>query len=122
MSTIRVAIIPADDMEPVQYTEIENTLQEKQKIVDGYIEAVRLRDNAQGSMAMDYYCNEEFLYRPDLEINYRASFLYTLSFGVPNYIGGAVVVIGGVDQYGNDKPLSQKQEQHLRKWFDNWGE
>jgi hypothetical protein len=118
MNTIRVAIIPADDIEPIQFTEIENTLKAKQKIVDGYIEAIRLIDNQSGSMAMDYYCNEEFLYRPDLEVNYRASALYLLSFGEVNRIFGDVVCIGGVDQHGNDKGLSKKQEAHLRKLFD----
>jgi hypothetical protein len=116
-STIRVAIIRADEEQPVEFTEIENTLAAKQKIVDGYIEAVRLRDNQYGSVAMDYYCNEEFLYRPDLEVNRRATALYLLSFMTVNPIGGDIVVIGGVDQHGNDKGLTKQQEDHLRKLF-----
>jgi Domain of unknown function (DUF3846) len=118
-STIRVAIIRADESQPVEFTEIENTLAAKQHIVDGYIEAVRLRDNQYGSMAMDFYCNEEFLYREDLEANRRASALYLLSFMAVNYIGGDVVCIGGVDQHGNDKGLSREQEDHLKKLFPN---
>lgn len=114
---MRVAIIPAEDTEPVLFTDIPNTLEAKQKIVDGYIEAVRLRDNEHGSVAMDFYCNEEFLYRPDLAPNMRASALYLFSFGVKNIIGGDVVCIGGVDQYGNDKPLSKKQEEFLKLCF-----
>jgi hypothetical protein len=114
---MRVAIIPADDTKPVLFTDIPNTLEAKQKIVDGYIEAVRLRDNDHGAVAMDFYCNEEFLYREDLENNMRASALYLLSFGVRNIIGGDVVCIGGVDAHGNDKPLSQKQEDFLKFCF-----
>lgn len=116
-STIAVAIIPADLTKPIQFTEIEDTLAAKQKIVDGSIEAVRLRDNPHGSMAMDYYCNDEFLYRDDLEENIRASALYLISFYTPGYIKGDIVVIGGVDERGNDKPLSDKQAEHLRFLF-----
>lgn len=114
---MKVAIIPADDTLPIRFTEIENTLAAKQKIVDGYIEAVRLRDNEEGSVAMDFYCNEEFLYREDLEPNMRASALYLFSFGAPNIICGDVVCIGGVDDEGNDLPLSEKQIEFLRFSF-----
>lgn len=114
---MKVAIIPADTSKPVEFTEIPNTLEAKQKIVDGYIEAVRLRDNEYGSMAMDYYCNEEFLYREDLEFNRRASALYMLSFSTAGRIFGDVVVIGGVDAHGNDKDLSESQANHLRTLF-----
>lgn len=113
---IKVAIIPADEDKPVEYKEIENTLAAKQKIVDGYIEAVRLRDTAD-SVAMDYYCNEEFLFREDLEFNRRASALYIMSFYAAGYIKGDVVVIGGVDEHGNEKGLNAKQEAHLRSLF-----
>lgn len=114
---MKVAIIPADETQPVQFTEIENTLAAKQQIVDGYIEAVRLRDNEYGSVAMDYYCNEEGLYREDLEFNRRASALYMLSFSAPGYIKGDVVCIGGVDKHGNDMDLTQKQQDRLRILF-----
>lgn len=113
---MKVAIIPADETQPVEFKEIEGGLTAYQKIVDGYIEAVRLRDNLD-SVAMDYYCNEEFLFRDDLEHNPRASALYTLSFYTQGYIKGDVVVIGGVDDYGNDKGLNAKQEAHLRGLF-----
>jgi hypothetical protein len=114
---MRVAIIPADDTKPIRFTEIENTLAAKQQIVDGYIEAVRLLDNEHGAVAMDFYCNEEFLYREDLEPNMRASALYLFSFGAKNVICGDVVCIGGVDAEGNDLPLSQKQEDFLKFCF-----
>ena len=117
MGTIKVAIIPADETKRVEFKEIENTLPEFQKIVDGYIEAVRLRDNEQ-SVALDYYCNEEFLYREDLLPNMRATALYILSFNTTNLIGGDVVCVGGVDAHGNTKGLDAKQEAHLRKLFD----
>jgi len=55
-----VAIIPADDIEPIEFKEIEPGLAEYQKIVGGYIEAVRLVDSPT-SVAMDYYCNEDFI-------------------------------------------------------------
>lgn len=116
-NTIRVAIIPEDDMSPIQYTEIENTLKAKQEIVDGRIEGVRLRDNGQGSMKMDFYCNDEFLYREDFETNHRAVALYLLSFGVLNEIKGDVVCIGGVDEHGNDMGLSNRQVAHLKRLF-----
>jgi Domain of unknown function (DUF3846) len=118
-STIRVAIIRADEGQPVEFTDIESSLKAYQKIVDGYIEAVRLRDNEYGSMAFDYYCNEDFLSREDLEFNRRASALYMLSFSAPGYIKGDVVCIGGVDKNGNDKGLSKAQEEHLKKLFPN---
>lgn len=114
---MKVAIIPADDTLPIRFTEIENTLAAKQKIVDGYIEAVRLRANEHGMVSMDYYCNEEFLYREDLEPNMRASSLYLFSFGEPNIICGDVVCIGGVDARGNDLPLNEKQINFLKASF-----
>lgn len=115
---IKVAIIPADETKRVEFKEIEGTLTEYQQIVDGYIEAVRLRDNGDQSVAMDFYCNEEFLYREDLKPNLRATALYILSFNAQNLIGGDVVCVGGVDAHGNTKGLNKKQEAHLRKLFD----
>lgn len=114
---MKVAIIPADDTMPIRFTDIPNTLEAKQKIVDGYIEAVRLRDNELGAVALDFYCNEEFLYREDLAPNMRASALYLFSFGDKNVICGDVVCIGGVDRYGNDLPLNTKQEEFLKFCF-----
>ena len=116
--TIAVAIIPADITEPMRFTEIENTLEAKQKIVDGYIEAIRLRSNDQGMIAMDMYCNEEFLYRDDFGENLRAMALWLMSFWDVNDIRGDVVVIGGIDAEGNDVGLSDKQKEFLRKTFD----
>jgi hypothetical protein len=118
MSTIKVAIIPSDDIKPIEFVEIENTLEAKQKIVDGRIEAVRLRDSEQGSVAMDFYCNDEFLFRDDLEPNYRAIALYIVSFNTMGLIKGDVVCIGGVDQHGNDKGLNAKQEKYLKVMFE----
>lgn len=112
---IKAALIPADETKPVEFIET-NGLVDYQRIVDGNIEAVRLRDN-EYSVAMDFYCNDEFLFREDLEVNGRASLLYTLSFNATGYIKGDVVVIGGVDQNGNDKGLNEAQVTHL-KAFD----
>lgn len=118
VAIIKVAIIPADHSKPVEFKEVANTLKSYQKIVDGYIEAVRLNEHGQ-SVAMDFYCNEDFLSRPDLEVNDRASLLYTLSFSTQGYIRGDVVVIGGVDEHGNDKGLLPRQERHLRNLFED---
>ncbi len=117
-STIAVAIIPADILEPIRYTEIENNLVEKQKIVDGHIEAVRLRANEHGMLSMDMYCNEEFLYRDDLGENLRAMALWMYSFYTVNDLRGDVVLIGGIDAGGNDVGLSAEQQEFLRKTFD----
>lgn len=116
--TISVAIIPADITEPLRFTEIENTLEAKQKLVDGWIEAVRLRSNKHGMLAMDMYCNEEFLYREDLGENLRAMALYMYSFYTVNDLRGDVICIGGIDAEGNDIGLSTEQEEFLRKTFD----
>ena len=115
--TITVAIIPADIQVPMRITEIDNTLEAKQKLVDGYIEAVRLRENEQGMIAMDMYCNEEFLYRDDLGENLRAMALYLYSFFAVNELRGDVVLIGGVDAEGDDVGLSTEQQEFLRKTF-----
>jgi hypothetical protein len=115
----KIAIIPADHSKPVEFREVEKTdLKLYQGIVDGYIEAVRLRESGK-SVAMDFYCNEDFLSRPDLEFNDRASLLYLLSFSAFGNIHGDVVCIGGVDQHGNDKGLSPRQERHLRNLFED---
>ena len=116
--TIAVAIIPADIDLPMRFTEIENTLEAKQKIVDGYIEAIRLRENAHGMVAMDMYCNEEFLYRDDLGENLRAMALYMYSFLSVNELRGDVVLIGGVDEEGDDIGLTEAQQDFLRRTFD----
>jgi hypothetical protein len=115
--TIAVAIIPADILEPIRFTEIPNTLQAKQKIVGGYIEAIRLRASKYGMVAMDMYCNEEFLFG-DYGENLRAIALYLFSFGTPNDLRGDMVVIGGIDAVGNDIGLSAEQEEFLRRTFD----
>jgi hypothetical protein len=114
---MRVAIIPADDTMPIRITTIENTLEAKQKIVDGYIEAIRLEDNEWGSMRMDMYCNEEFLYRTDFTENMRASALWLFSTRVPQVIWGDTVLIGGVGPTGEDLPLSDDQVAYLKKTF-----
>lgn len=116
--TIAVAIIPADIQMPIRFTEIENTLEAKQKLVDGWIEAIRLRENQHGMIAMDMYCNEEFLYREDLGENLRAMALYMMSFYTVNDIRGDVILIGGIDAEGNDVGLSEAQQEFLRKTFD----
>ena len=117
-TTIKVAIIPADIEVPMRFTELENTLEAKQKIVDGYIEAVRLRENDHGMIAMDMYCNEEFLYRDDLGENLRAMALYMYSFLSVNELRGDVVLIGGVDEEGDDIGLTEAQQDFLRRTFD----
>lgn len=116
--TIKVAIIPADIQMPIQFTEIENTLEAKQKLVDGYIEAIRLRENAHGMIAMDMYCNEEFLYRDDLGENLRAMALYMYSFLSVNELRGDMVLIGGVDEEGDDIGLTEAQQDFIRRTFD----
>lgn len=115
----KIAIIPADHSKPVEFREVEKTdLKLYQGIVGGYIEAVRLREHGQ-SVAMDFYCNEDFLSMEDPVFNDRASLLYTLSFMTRGYICGDVVCIGGVDQNGNDLGLSPRQERHLRNMFED---
>lgn len=113
---MRVAIIPADPDLPMRFEEIEPGLASYQKIVGGNIEAVRLVDGPL-SVAMDYYCNEDFL-AEQLPFNSRATLLYFLSFEVQGYICGDVVCIGGVDRYGNDVGLSERQANHLRDLFN----
>jgi hypothetical protein len=117
MSLSRVAIIPADDSIPVTFKELELTLKEYQKIVGGYIEAVRLRDRPGLSVQMDYYINEDGL-GMQLPFNPRATLLYELSFKARGFIVGDAVCIGGVDAEGNDVGLNEKQEAHLRMLFD----
>jgi hypothetical protein len=112
---MRVAIIPADTAEPMRFEDAEADLSYYQRIVGGYIEAVRLRDN-EHSVAMDYYINEDGL-AEQLPLNPRATALYELSFGVRGYIAGDAVVIGGVDARGDDVGLNQKQENHLLSLF-----
>lgn len=114
---MKVAIIPADESKPVEYTDIPNTLQAKQKIVDGLIECGRLVTNAHGSLKMDVYWNEEYLYREEFELNRRATLLYLMSFMVMNPIYGDVVAIGGIDRSGKDVDLTAEQEAHLRALF-----
>lgn len=114
--TIRVAIIPADIEEPIRYEDIPNTLEAKQKIVDGYIEAIRLKANRHGMIDLDMYCNEEFLYGEYGE-NIRAIALYLYSFMEPADLRGDMVVIGGVDDEGDDIGLSPEQEEFLKKTF-----
>lgn len=116
--TIKVAIIPADIQVPIRFTEIENTLEAKQKLVDGRIEAVRLRANEHGMLAMDMYCNDEFLFRDDLGENLRAMALYMYSFYDVNELRGDMVVIGGIDKEGHDVGLSEAQQDFLRRTFD----
>ena len=120
--TITVAIIPADIDHSIRFEEIPNTLEAKQKIVDGYIEAIRLRKNKHGMLAMDMYCNEEFLYRDDFGENLRAIALHLMSFYDIIDIRGDVVVIGGVDEEGDDVGLSTEQQKFLRKTFDKSAE
>ena len=118
---MRVAIIPADTEKRIEFKDIESKLSEYQKIVGGYIEAVRLVDN-NVSVAMDYYVNEDGI-AEGLPYNERATRLYELSFGVRGYILGDAVAIGGIDQYGNDKGLSAAQETHLKAFdemYDEW--
>jgi hypothetical protein len=114
---MKIAIVPADDTQPIEIKDIETNLAVYQKIVDGNIEAVRLVDNEKGAVAMDMYVNEEFLLRDDLEANGRASILYLFSFNTATVLYGNAVLIGGVDAHGNDKGLSKKQVDFLKLSF-----
>jgi hypothetical protein len=114
---MKIAVIPADDTQPIEIKDVETNLSFYQQIVDGNIEAVRLVDNENGAVAMDMYVNEEFLFRDDLEANMRASALYLLSFRTANVLYGDAVLIGGVDARGNDKGLSKKQVNHIKLCF-----
>jgi hypothetical protein len=114
---MKIAIIPADDTQPIEIKDVETNLRVYQQIVDGLIEAVRLVDNEHGSVAMDMYVNEEYLARSDLEPNMRASALYLISFHTANVLYGDAVLIGGVDARGNDKGLSKKQVDHIKLCF-----
>lgn len=70
---------------------------EMQKVVDGYIEAVDLSFGI-------LWCNEEFLYRPDLSMNLIAS-LSCAAGGRDDLakrgIGGDIFITGGLDVSGD---------------------
>ncbi len=111
---MKVAIIPVDLEQPIEFKDIEGTLQDFQQIVGGYIEAVRLGNN-EVSVALDYYCNEDFytLEGENHARNERASMLYQLAFRYPGHIMGPVVCVGGVDSRGNTVGLTDAQVTHL---------
>lgn len=107
-----VLVIPADITKPCSL-QIVSTLEEMQKLVGGYIEAVRVdmgrvRDprlpiGVRFDFAATLYVNEEFRFYPELVENYRASQLYPWSGG----IYGDAFLAGPTDMAGNDMPVNK---------------
>ena len=91
--------------------EVKPTLSVLQAAVEGYVEVVSIR----GYGNPDMWLNEEGKltgHRTNIVATRIAH--ETESIFPSDYIAGPVVFTGGVDRYGNTKPLTKTQERLLR--------
>lgn len=112
MSYLGIAIYPDKRVQEVTFDR-ETGLEAKQKIVEGWIEAVALSDGS------TMYVNEEFSYQFTAEdVNWMASdiagvmgrqqFLF-------NPILGPVVIVGPVDEEGWDTGITEKARKAVER-------
>lgn len=108
-----VAIIPADEAEPIRFDEVEGRidLDYLQKQVGGYIEAVGI-DRMAPLPPFSMYLNEEGKLE-GLPLNRRATLLARGTIGRNDYIAGTAVLCGPVDDDGYDTGLTAGQIQYL---------
>ncbi|PDY14191.1 hypothetical protein COO16_04310 [Bacillus pseudomycoides] len=101
--TIRIARLN-QNQKLLKVVEVENKLHVFQKIVDGYIECVRITPE------IDLWCNAECLLREDLNLN-----VLLVHQGEPfSYIKGNVYFASHDDE-GNTTSLSDEHIQELQK-------
>jgi len=86
----------------------EGSLSVLQTAVDGMIEIIRIQSG------VDMYINEEGKYTQT--INHYATALFQTTFNTRDYINGAVVFTGGVDDEGLDKGATDEIEEVVRSF------
>lgn len=79
-----------------------------QTAVDGMIDIIRIDPK------VDMYINDEGKYTQ--EINHYATALFQTTFNTRDYISGAVVFTGGVDDEGEDKALPEDMFEVIRSF------
>ena len=107
---MKAAIIPADDREPVRFEEIAGDVTDYQAIVGGDFQVLTLR-----RYAMSMYLNENGKLE-GLPVNRRATVLAGWADAVRpgDLIPGDVLILGPIDDAGNDTGLHAPQE----AWLD----
>ena len=108
---MKVVIIPADAELPIRVDEVEPRidLDFLQKQVDGYIEPI---DFTLEAKEVTMYVNEEGKLQ-GLPYNARATFLAADSIMDFDYVAGDVVIVGPVDDEGEDTSLTEAQVEAL---------
>ncbi|QOP66186.1 hypothetical protein SEA_DANIELLEIGNACE_46 [Arthrobacter phage DanielleIgnace] len=109
---IRYLKVPADPEKPMELMILNGIEELRENIGGGYIEAVTLRQN-QHCPGARLYCDEEFQYKRELGVNFRASLMAQLGGVFPKpdqVIGGDVLLFDG---YHGDKeaPVTDKTVQ-----------
>lgn len=117
---MKVVVIPADSDLPIRVEDLppRHNLDFLQKQVAGYIEPV---DVTMDGQEVTMYVNEEGKLQ-GLPYNPRATFLAQDSIMAFDYIAGDVVVVGPVDDEGDDTGLTEAQVEALQQptgaaWF-----
>lgn len=108
---MQVAIIPADNTQPIRFEDITSSLEALQGAVGGDVQVVGLRE-----YSMNMYLNENGKLE-GLPTNLRATVLCTWaeSLRSDDYINGDAVVLGPVDEEeGVDTGLTEVQLDWLR--------
>lgn len=120
---MKVVVIPADSGLPIRVDEIEGRigLEYLQKQVAGYIEPINITLGDEDASAVSMYVNEEGKLQ-GLPYNPRATFLAQDSIMAFDYIAGDAVVVGPVDDEGDDTGLTEAQVEALNQpigaaWF-----
>lgn len=103
-----IAIIPPALTDPIEYVDTDPSLEWLQEKVGGYIESLTMPP-------LCMYVDEEFKLRDKPEPNIRATVIaraFRRIYG-RDWIGGTAVLVGAVDEAGNDTPLPEEMKDQL---------
>lgn len=108
--------VPADASKPMEVVELSGLEQLREGIGGGWIEGVNLRKTSHCPGAR-MYCDEEFAFKPELGVNFRASIMAQLGgvFPMPDQVIGGDVLLFDLSRGENDKSVSDQTVAWARK-------
>ena len=114
MAGEKALLIPAEG--PVETIELDGTLEQLQKLVGGFVQALPLPTFIEGSERATAYVNEEGKFDPACQPNMRATDFLVLGVGLffGDYVAGPMLVCGFNPATGEHVELPSSVERRIR--------